>query len=220
MIVWWSSVKKVVVNEVRRLISSPEQIRCLLEKVDSEISNLYSDIPESNLRKESELRSEGKCPANYINFIDESNGSRTINEALLESEKKVDSLQAEIDGLRQARDKVVQAPPREWIENRLSEFDELLELNTGESAIVLRKLLGPMNLEAQYPDLGKPYYIAHSLINVLAITEPLSDSKNLDNSPNSFQWWPGRNVFEPWEFLKFIVNFKDVSLRSSGFYQL
>ena len=31
---------------------------------------------------------------------------------------------------------------------------------------------------------------------------------------------PGRNVFEPWEFLKFIVNFKDVSLRSNGFYQL
>ena len=30
----------------------------------------------------------------------------------------------------------------------------------------------------------------------------------------------GRNVFEPWEFLKFIVNFKDVSLRSNGFYQL
>ena len=35
-----------------------------------------------------------------------------------------------------------------------------------------------------------------------------------------FDGGPGRNVFEPWEFLKFIVNFKDVSLRSNGFYQL
>ena len=45
----------------------------------------------------------------------------------------------------------------EWIEERLSMFNELLELNIGESAIVLRKLLGPMKLEAQHPDLGKPY---------------------------------------------------------------
>lgn len=48
-------------------------------------------------------------------------------------------------------------PPIEWIEERLSMFNELLELNIGESAIVLRKLLGPMKLEAQHPDLGKPY---------------------------------------------------------------
>ena len=81
------------------------------------------------------------------------------------------------------------APSTEWIEDRLSRFNELLELSTGESALALRKLLGPMKLEAQYPDIGKPYYVAHSSINALAITEPLPNENILDNGSNSFQWW-------------------------------
>ena len=80
------------------------------------VSNLYSDIPESIRRKESELRTEEQRLANYVNFIGEGNASRSIDEALRESEKKVDVLQAEIDGLRQTRDKVFQAPPIEWIQ--------------------------------------------------------------------------------------------------------
>ena len=189
VIVRRSLVEKVVVNEVRKQISSPEKIRYLFEKVESEISDLYSDIPDSIHRKESELRTEEKKLSNYINFIGAGRASRTLNEALLESEKKIDVLQAEIDGLRQAHDKIFQAPPIDWIEKRLSEFSELLELNTGESALALRKLLGPMKLEAQYPDQGKPYYVAHSSVNALALTEPLSGEKFLDNGSNSFRWW-------------------------------
>ena len=94
--------------------------------MESEISDLYSDIPDSIRRKESDLRAEEKKLSNYINFIGEGQASRTLNEALLESEKKIDALQAEIDGLRQAHDKIFQAPPIDWIEKRLSEFSELL----------------------------------------------------------------------------------------------
>ena len=43
-------------------------------------------------------------------FIGEGNASRTLNEVPLESEKIVDALQAEIDGPRQTRDKICQAP--------------------------------------------------------------------------------------------------------------
>ena len=59
------------------------------------VSNLYSDIPESIRRKESELRTVEKRLANYVNFFGDGNASRPINEALRESEKKVDALQAE-----------------------------------------------------------------------------------------------------------------------------
>ena len=93
-------------------------------------------------------------------------------------------------------------------------------LHIYESALALHKLLSPIKLEAQYPDQGKPYYVAHSSVNALALTEPLSGEKFLTMVRIHFTGGPGRNVFEPWEFLKFIVNFKDVSLRSNGFYQL
>ena len=58
-----------------------------------------------------------------------------------------------IDELRQARDKVFQTPPIEWIEEMLSQFRESLEVNTNDSALVLRNLLGPINLEVNYPIL-------------------------------------------------------------------
>ncbi len=132
-------------------------------------------------RKESELREEEKRLVNYINFIGEGNASRTLNEALLESETKVDMLKTELDGLSQAQDKAFKAPSSDWIKSKLSQFSELLERNTGESAIALRKLLGPITLKAKYPDSGKPYYVAHSSINALAITEPLPGKKFSDN---------------------------------------
>ena len=109
----------------------------------------------------------------------------------------------------QARNKVFQAPSIEWIENRISEFEELLQLNTSESAIALRKLLGPMKLEAQYPDVGKPYYVAHSSINALAITEPLSNSENLDNGSNSFQWWARSQRVRTFSQLQFHIRVLD-----------
>ena len=184
-----SIVEKIVIGEVQKMIASPEQIRYLLEKVESEVAKLCSDIPESIHRKESELRSEEKRLANYINFIGEGNAGRTLNEALLECEKKVDSLQSEIDGLRQAKSKLFEVPSTEWIESRLSQFNYLLERNTCESAIALRNILGPMKLEAQYPDEGKPYYVAHSSINALALTDPLPGEKNFEKGSNTFQWW-------------------------------
>ena len=182
-------VEKVVINEVKRMISSPEQISYLFEKLESEIAKHCSDIPESIRRKKAQVREEEKRLANYINFIGEGNASRTLNEALLESETKVDTLRSKLDSLRQAKEKIFKAPSSEWIESRLSKFNEVLEMNTGESAMALRKLLGPMKLKPQYPRCGKPYYIAHSSINALAITEPLPGSNVTDNGSGSFQWW-------------------------------
>ena len=169
--------EKIVLNEIRRMISTPEQMCYLFEKVESEIANLHSDFPELIRRKKAELREEEKRLTNYINFIGEGNASRTLNESLLESEAKVDTLQTELDGLRQAQDKVFKAPTSDWIKSKLSQFSDLLERNTSESAIALRKLLGPMTLKAQYPESGKPYYVAHTSINALAIAELWSNSK-------------------------------------------
>ena len=87
-------------------MSSPEQIRHLLKRVEDEISKLYSDIPESTQRKEYELQYEERRLKNYIDFIGEGKESRALSEALLENEKKIDTLQDEINGLRQTRDKI------------------------------------------------------------------------------------------------------------------
>ena len=91
--------------------------------------------------------------------------------------------------IRQTRDKVLQTPPIEWIEERISQFRELLEVNTNNSALALHNLLGSVKLEAKYPDIGKPYFLAYTSINGLVIAEPSPNCKSTYNGSTSFQWW-------------------------------
>ena len=151
----------------------------------------------------------------YQNASDDSSSNYMSRECVL-----IRNMMKRIDELRQTRDKVFQVPPLERIEERISQLRDLLELNTNDSTIVLRSILGPMEFEAKYPEFGKPYYLAHTSIDALAIFEPspTADARTMVRIHSSGR--PGRNVFKPWEFLKFIVNFKDVSLRNNCFYQL
>ena len=83
-------------------------------------------------------------------------------------------------------------------------------LHTYESALALHKLLSPIKLEAQYPKIGKPYHLAHSSINALAITEPLSNTKSTDNGSISFQWWARQERIRTLAELPLKVNFRQV----------
>ncbi len=145
-------------------------------------------------QKERELTSKNRRLANFVEFVAEERGNQTIGKALHESEKKVQVLETEINGLRCSNAKVIQAPPVERIEEKLSAIQELLEQNTGQSAIALRNLLGPINFKPTYPDIGKPYYVAKTEFNSLAITTPLTDLTSADNGADSYLWWRWREL--------------------------
>ncbi len=81
------------------------------------------------------------------------------------------------------------SPPKEWIAHRLENFHETLNKNTKSSA--LKDLLGPIEMEPVQSDPiienghiieQKPYYMAHSNIETLA----LLDQENKDT--NWLQW--------------------------------
>ncbi len=107
----------------------------------------YAHIPESICLKETELTVEQRRLANFVDFIGEGRGSRTLAQALLETERKVEALREELEGLRRSREKVFQVPPIEWIQERLAKLKEILERNPDRSGLLLRKLLGPLRLE-------------------------------------------------------------------------
>lgn len=79
--------------------------------------------------------------------------------------------------------------PIEWIEEKLTYLQDLLKQKTGQSAMVLRNLLGPITFEPTYPDIGKPYYVVNTGIKALTITAPLTDLASSDNGPDSYLWW-------------------------------
>ena len=184
--------EKLILNEVEKQISCPDNFSRVLKKVEKEVAKSYADVPELISQKERELTSENRRLANFVEFIAEGRGNQTIGKALEESEKKIKKLEVEINGLRRSHDKVFQSPPIEWIEEKLSDIHKLLEQKTGQSAITLRKLLGSITFEPTYPDIGKPYYVVNSGINALEITAPLTDLVSADNGADSYLWWRWR----------------------------
>ncbi len=189
MLVRRTLIERLIVDAVRERISSPDQITYVLHQVEEEVRKLYAHVPETILLKESELSAEERRLENFIDFIGEGRGSQALAKALTETERKVEALREELGGLRRSGEKVFQAPPAEWIEERMEHLRDVLERRTGRSAIVLRGLLGKIRLEPTQGDIGRPYYVAKTSIDALAVLEPPNEENRRDGGSNSSRWW-------------------------------
>ncbi len=186
-----SVLENLILDDVKQLLSEPENIQSVLNSVANKMKELYSEFPNKITRREKELASEERKLNNFINFIGEGKGTRSLNHALIESENKIDKLKNEIHVLQTSHSKAVQAPPVRWIQNRLNHIQHLLERNISESAMVLRKLLGPIELEPVFPETGRPYYLAHTTFETISIVVDKKFAPNpLDKGANQYSWRP------------------------------
>ena len=110
---------------------------------------------------------------------------------MVETERRVESLTDEVDALRRSREKIFQAPPVEWIKDRLENLQEVLQNRTARSAKALRDLLGPIRLELVTPEIGRPFYRAITTLDALALIEPPSGA---EGGSNSLQRWRRREL--------------------------
>jgi hypothetical protein len=90
---------------------------------------------------------------------------------LVETERRVDTLTEEVGALRRGREKIFQPPPVEWIKERMSNLQQVLEPRTARSAQPLRSILGPIRLELTTPDIGRPFYRALTTLDAVALIE-------------------------------------------------
>ena len=188
--------EKVILAAIQERISEPEHIAYVLQRVEHEIARLRSDLPNTLKLKEAGLSTEQRRLANFLDFVGEGRGSQALGKALVETERRVETLGAELDGLRRSREKVFRTPPVEWIKDRLSNLQELLEQRTARSAQVLRNLVGPIRMEVVTPDIGRPFYRAVTTLDALALIET---SSGAEGGSNSLQRWsqPGSNRRPP-----------------------
>ena len=161
----------VILDAVKDELADPEHVAYVLERVEGEIAKLRSDLPDALKLKEAELSAEQRRLANFLDFIGEGRGSQALAKALVETERRVDALSDEVEGLRRSREKVFKRPPIEWINDRLEHLQDVLDQRTERSAQVLRQLLGPIRLELTAPDIGRPFYRAITSIVALALSE-------------------------------------------------
>jgi hypothetical protein len=149
--------EEVIVGAVREQLSRTEQIRYTLGRVEAKVAQFSAHLSETLRAKEVELGAGERHPGNFVDFIGEGRGSQALAKALLKTERRVEAFREELDGLHRSRAKVFQAPPLEWIEERLAAMQELLERRTERSALLLRELLGQVRLEPTLGDVGRPY---------------------------------------------------------------
>ena len=190
--------EKIIISEVIKIISDSDCIKYILFKVEQLVSKLCSTVPEEIQRKKTELSQNQQMVNNFISFIAEGHSSKAIADSLALSEHKIEVLTNDLQILETTNMKVFKTPPIEWIEDRVAHVKEVFEKQTEQSALLLRKLLGTISLQPVTPDIGKPYLIAISKLQPLALFEdkrprkgPLSPESNpvLDTGSNSLQWW-------------------------------
>jgi hypothetical protein len=126
-------VEKVILQAVQERISDAEHIAYVLHRVGQQIAQLRSNLRDALKLKEAELAAEQRRLANFVDFIGEGRGSQALAKALVETERRVDTIGDEVDGLRCSREKIFKPPPIEWIKDRLANLQDVLEQRTARS---------------------------------------------------------------------------------------
>jgi hypothetical protein len=169
-----------LLGALQERISDAAALHYVLTRVEEEVRRVHGHLPREIMEKGIALAREERRIANFIEFIGEGRGTRALSAALTEAEQRMECLRAEIDLLTATANAIFQAPPLEWVEHRIRALGELLERETARSALLLRRVLGPVRLVPTTPEVGRPYYQAETALQVLdLIQDPDDDSNSL-----------------------------------------
>ena len=106
------------------------------------------------------LRHHDKVPRNIFTAFPYDRDRPTVwspkRLTLEQAEHAAQALRDELCALEATAEAIFEPPPVEWIAARLSAIQELLERQTGRSALLLRRILGPVRLMPVRPEIGRP----------------------------------------------------------------
>ena len=175
--------EKAVLAAIKARLGDPASIHYVLQRVEAEVARLHAHLPEEIQLKRAALTSEERRIANYIDFIGDGKGTRALGEALGEAEQKVAALRAELQAYETSARSLFEAPPVEWVAERLAALQALLEAEPTKSALILRRVLGPVRVVPVVPEVGRPYYQAETALQVLELIEAP------EGGSNWLSWW-------------------------------
>ena len=87
MLVRRKLAESVILGALAEQLSEAEQIRHMIQRVATEVAKLSEHLPATIRIKESELSSEERRLANFVDFIGEGRGSQALANALIETER-------------------------------------------------------------------------------------------------------------------------------------
>ncbi len=216
-----AKIESAIVKELRERILTAENLEYVYKNVEKKAAEGLNEVPELVKKKQAQIDKIKQEIHNYLNFVKAGNLSKAVADALGEAEKRNEVLEQEIGSLEFQKQNSFKAPPREWIDYRLKLLRETLNKNTEASSLALKEILSPITLEpvmseeedmygvfknviassppAEAPrnDRFKPYYVAHTKIQSLALLDDMNknsgasvcgDSPCAGKSSNWYNW--------------------------------
>lgn len=193
-------VEQIIISDLKKKILTTKNIEYIYKNVEKLVAKGLNEVPELIKKKKSQYDKLFPEIQNYLNYIKMGNLSKAVSEALKEAEAKGENLKEEIKSLEFQKENSFKSPPKEWINHRLEKLNETLNKNTVSSALALKELLGPIQLESVSDKESdfycimnngekkfRPYYIAHTKIQTLAL---------LDDKHKGSNWWQWRRGWD------------------------
>ena len=189
-----SKLERIFLSALRSRLSDPAVIRYAFQRVSDEIAKLHGDVGDLRSRKQAELAAAGKELNNLVDFVRRGEGpdSAAVAAAIAAVEPRVSRLKVEVEALRHGDGPAFPVPSEEWIAARVARLQELLERRTSQSALVLRRLLGKVDLDPVHPEKGRAYYVARTAIDTFALLDPPGPDGGPDGGSGSLRWWRRR----------------------------
>ena len=194
-----SKLERIFLRALRDRLLAPAVIRYALRRVADEVVNLHGDVADIRSRKKAELAAARNELGNLVAFVrrGQISDSAALAAAIAQVEPRVLRLQVEFDALPVDGGSAFPVPPEKWIAERVAELQGLLERRTPDAASVLRRLFGKVDLEPVRPAQGRPYYVAHTALDVFALVDPSGPRGGPDGGSGSFRWWRRRESIRP-----------------------
>lgn len=176
-------VEKTIISDLKERILTSENVQYVYDKLEKLVKKGLNEVPELIKKKKSQQEKLSSEIRNYLNFIKMGNLSKAVSGVLNETERRSDDLKEEIKSLQFQKENSFQSPPKEWVNHRLENLHQTLAKNTVASALALKEILAPIQLEPiadkesdfyQIIDgekKFKPYYVAHTKIQTLALLD-------------------------------------------------
>ena len=171
-------LERRLVAALRERIAEPRALAAILERVERSVELLTAHIPQQIKEKRIALAAEERRVANFVAFIADGKATGAVATALSDAERRVDCLRTELELLSSTTAMMLQAPPLEWVARRVRVLDELLAKDVTRSALVIRDVLGTIIMRPIVPEMGRPYYQAETVIQVLSLLQDPDDGSN------------------------------------------
>lgn len=187
-------LEKQFVSALNDAVLKPEVLDQVFERTAKKVKGLSKHVPEELRLKKVELNRAETRVHNFVEFVASGRATPALADALAEAEEQVKTLSAEVASLESSKDDLFTPPPRAWIENRITELNQLLGKRTEKSALALRRLTGPVTLTQESPEVGRPYFRATCRFEPLNLLHVSDSAAKYDASfgSNLLQWWRRR----------------------------